>query len=74
MFAGDTNISFSSENYSDLENAINSGLINLNRRLAANKLGLNTAKTEFMVNGSRQRLATFNNHELRVTVDDEPVS
>ena len=30
-------------------------------------------KTEFIVIGSRQRLATFNNHELRVTVDDEQV-
>ena len=26
-----------------------------------------------MVIGSRQRLATFDNHELRVTVDSEPV-
>ena len=26
-----------------------------------------------MVIGSRQRLSTFNNHELRVTVDDQPV-
>ena len=26
-----------------------------------------------MVVGSRQRLASFDNHELRVTVDSEPV-
>ena len=44
---------------------MNSSLINLNRWLIANKLSLNIAKTEFMVIGSRQRLATFNN-ELRV--------
>ena len=73
MFADDTNISFSSENLFELENAINSSLINLNKWLIANKLSLNIAKTEFMVIGSRQRLSTFNNYELRVTVDDEQV-
>ena len=73
MFADDINISFSSENLSELENVINSSLINLNKWLIANKLSLNIAKTEFMVIGSRQRLSTFNSHELRVTVDDEPV-
>ena len=30
--------------------------------LNVNKLSLNVAKTEFMVIGSRQRLATFDNH------------
>ena len=73
MFADDTNISYSSNNPTDLENLMNSSLVNLNRWLIANKLSLNIAKTEFKVIGSRQRLATFDNHELRVTVDSEPV-
>ena len=73
MFADDTNISYSSNNPTDLENLMNSSLVNLNRWLIANKLSLNIAKTEFMVIGSRQCLATFDNHELRVTVDSEPV-
>ena len=60
-------------NPTDLENLMNSSLVNLNRWLIANKLSLNIAKTEFMVIDSRQRLATFDNHELRVTVDREPV-
>ena len=38
-----------------------------------NKFSLNIGKTVFMVILSRQRLATFNNHELRVIVDNEPV-
>ena len=59
MFADDTNISYSSNNPTDLENLMNSSLVNLNRWLIANKLSLNIAKTEFMVIGSRQRLATF---------------
>ena len=39
----------------------------------ANKLSLNVAKTEFMVIGWRQRLATFDDHELCVTVYNESV-
>ena len=39
----------------------------------ANKLSLNIAKTEFMIICSRQRLATFNNYELSVSVDNVPV-
>ena len=56
MFAGDTNVCFSIENLSELENAIYSSLINLNRWLIANKLSLNIVKTVFMVIGSRQGL------------------
>ena len=73
MFANDTNICFSVEKFSELENAIDSSLINLNRWLIANKLSFNIVKTVFIIIGSRQGLATFNNHELRVTVDVEPV-
>ena len=73
MFADDTNISYSNNNPTDLENLMNSSLVNLNRWIKANKLSLNIAKTEFMFIGSRQRLAAFDNHKLRVTVDSEPV-
>ena len=73
MFADDTNTSFSSNNLSDLENLMNFDLQSLNRWLIANKLSLNVAKTEFMVIGSRQRLATFDGHELCVTVNNESV-
>ena len=52
---------------------MHSSLVNLNRWIKANKLSLNIAKTEFMVIGSRQRLAAFDNHKLRVTVNSEPV-
>ena len=68
MFADDTNISFI-----NLENLINFELQSLNRWLLANKLSLNIAKTEFMVIGSRQRLATFDDHELCVTVNGASV-
>ena len=52
---------------------INFELQSLNRWLIANKLSLNIAKTEFMVIGSRQRLATFDDPELCVTVNNAPV-
>ena len=73
MFADDTNISFSSNTFSDLEHLINFELQSLNRWLIANKLSLNIAKTEFMVIGSRQRLATFDDPELCVTVNNASV-
>ena len=73
MFADDTNISFSSNSLSDLEHLINFELQSLNRWLIANKLSLNIAKTEFMVIGSRQRLATFDDPDLCVTVNNAPV-
>ena len=73
MFAGDTNISFSSNTLSDLEHLINFELQSRNRWLIANKLSLNIAKTEFMVIVSRQRLATFDDLELCVTVNNASV-
>ena len=45
-------------NYNDLEMMINTELANINTWLKVNKLSLNAAKTEFMTNGSRQRLQT----------------
>jgi hypothetical protein len=69
MFADDTNISFSSNTLSDLEILINFELQSLNRWLS-----LNIAKTEFMVIGSRQRLTTFDDHELCVTVNGASVN
>ena len=56
-----------------MKNLINSSLVNLNRLLKANKLSLNIVKTEFMVIGSRQCQGTFDDHELRVTVNSESV-
>ena len=41
--------------------------------LNVNKLSLNVAKTEFMVIGSRQRLATFDDHEINVFVGNHQI-
>ena len=39
---------------------MNHDLSNVNKWLTANKLTLNSSKTEFMLIGSRQRLGTYN--------------
>ena len=73
MYADDTNITFHSRDLTELEDTMNMELINLNTWLTSNKLSLNIAKTEFMVIGSRQRLATFENHDLNIFVNDKKI-
>lgn len=69
MFVDNKSISVSSDNLSNLENLMSSELKNLTRWLIANKLSLNIAKTQFLVIGSRIRLATYHARELAVTVN-----
>ena len=65
MYADDTNISYKSKNSVELQDCMNTELKSLNTWLEVNKLSLNIAKTEFMVIGSRQRLATHGNLDLK---------
>ncbi|XP_028412099.1 uncharacterized protein LOC114534825 [Dendronephthya gigantea] len=73
MFADDTNISFQSNNFDDLERVMNTELEKNKKWLNVNKLSLNIAKTEFMVIGSRQRLSTFDDHDINVIVDKKQI-
>ena len=73
MYADDTNISFKSKNLVELQDCMNTALKSLNIWLEVNKLSLNMAKTEFMVIGSRQRLATHGNLDLDVFVDNKRI-
>ena len=59
MYAGDTNLTFASNNIDDMNYHLNHDLANVNKWLIANRLTLNQSKTEFMLIGSRQRIATF---------------
>lgn len=52
----------------ELELALNAELANLHEWLNVNKLSLNIAKTEFMLIGSRQRLATTTDHSLIIQI------
>lgn len=73
MFADDTNISFSGKTLTELENRMNNELVKVKAWLETNRLSLNVAKTEFMVVGSRQRLSTFDNHDMRVEISDKMI-
>ena len=68
MYADDTSISIAASSLSELELALNAELANLHEWLNVNKLSLNIAKTEFMLTGSRQRLATTIDHSLTVQI------
>ena len=50
---------------------MNHDLANLNKWLISNKLTLNTAKTEFMLIGSRQKLSTLSS-EPELSIDNFP--
>jgi hypothetical protein len=56
MFADDTQIDTSSNNIYSIANILNEDLINVSDWMKANKLSLNTSKTEYMVIGSYKRL------------------
>ena len=57
FFADDTHISVSGENLAFTEPLVNKELNSLSNWLAANKLSLNITRTEFMLVGSRPRIA-----------------
>ena len=74
MYADDINISFQSNKFDELQDLMNIELGELKEWLNVNKLSLNVAKTEFMViSGSRQRLATFDDHEINVFVGNDQI-
>ena len=51
---------------------LNHDLGNLNKRFIFNKLTLNTAKTEFMLIGSRQKLSTLSS-QPKLSIDTFPI-
>ncbi|CAB4024504.1 Hypothetical predicted protein [Paramuricea clavata] len=61
MFADDTNLTCVGQSSSEIETKLNVELENVHRWLTANKLTLNDDKTEFMLIGSRSRLACVHN-------------
>ena len=58
MFADDTNLTCVGQSSSEIETKLNEELGNVHRWLTAHKLTLNNEKTEFMLIGSRSRLAS----------------
>ena len=58
-FADDTNLTFSAVDLSILQTEMSNDLNRIFNWLSSNKLTLNFLKTDFMVTGSRQRIATL---------------
>ena len=59
MFTDDTNISTSGKTGDELQERQNADLENVQQWLLANKVTLNKNKTEYMINGSRQRISNL---------------
>jgi hypothetical protein len=72
LFADDTNLTCEGQNSSEIENKLNEELRNLHQWLTANKLTLNEEKTEFMLIGSRSRLASVDNNPV-LTLGDRHI-
>ena len=73
MYADDTHLTFAAKTVSNIDSNLNEDLSRVNNWLTANKLTLNTSKTEFMMIGSRQRLNTFDTPPS-LEIDGAPVS
>ena len=73
IFVDDTNITFAASTMTDLENAVNLELRNLQRWLITNRLSLNIAKTEFMVIESNQRIHTLSNNQIDIEIDGKSI-
>ena len=68
MYADDTNMTFTACSIPELQHDINIDLQFLQNWLIANRLTLNVLKTEFMLVGSRQRVATLT-QELDLSIN-----
>ena len=73
MFADDANISCCSNSPNDIEPKLNTDLENVHKWLLANKLTLNTEKTEFMIVGSRQKINDMPNFP-HVVIGDQIIN
>ena len=73
MYADDTHLTFAAKTVSNIDSNLNEDLSRVNNWLTANKLTLNTSKTEFIMIGSRQRLNTFDTPPS-LEIDGAPVS
>ena len=72
MYAqNDTHITYADVDVNSIQLNLNHDLGNLNKWLISNKLTLNTAKTEFMLIGSKQKLSTLSS-QPELSTDNVP--
>ena len=68
LFADDTNLFYSNTSIDQLEEIVNCVLLNISDWLTANKLALNTSKSNFMIIKPRQRKLSKN---VKLKIDNE---
>ena len=74
MYADDTNLSVTGESASDIEVRLNTELENVHEWLTANKLTLNTEKTEYMIIGSYKRISGLQKEdEIKIRIGDNEI-
>ena len=73
MYADDTHTTYADVDVNSTQLNLNHDLVNLNKWLISNKVNLNTAKTEFMLIGSRQKLSTLSSQPAELSIDDVPI-
>ena len=73
MYADDMHLTFADNTVSNIDRNLNEDLSRVNYLFTANKLTLNTSKTEFMLIGSRQRLSTFDSSPS-LEIDGAPIN
>ena len=72
MCAGDVHNTYADADVKSIQLNLNHDLRNLIEGLISNKLTLNTAKTEFMLIGSRQKLRTLSS-PFELSIDNVPI-
>ena len=72
MYADDTHITYADVDVNSIQLNLNHDLGNLKKWLISNKLSLNSAKTEFMLIGSRQKLSTLSS-QPELSIDNVPI-
>jgi len=76
LYADDTTLTFSETNLENLNTQMSSDLNSVSNWLFANKLTLNTVKSEFMLIGSSQRLNILesnNENEFTININDNEI-
>ena len=73
MFADDTSLSCNGLSSVDIESKLNHDLEKIHRWLTANKLTLNSKKTEYMIIGSRQKLHSIGSNTINISIAGEQI-
>ncbi len=68
MYADDTAVFYTAKDVNEVVDKINEDLQNVDNWLSRNKLSLNIKKTNFMIIGTPQKLASISNHHLDIKI------